>query len=206
MCRPPPSARFALKQKNLDFIPKNKLEPKKGRLLISEPFLDDPYFNRTVILLCEHNDEGSFGFVLNKYVQLKINELLDDFPQFQGKIGLGGPVNNTNLYYIHTLGEAVEGSNLIVDNIYMGGNFETIRALLDSGQLNEQDVRFFVGYSGWTKDQLNEEIRQNAWYVAEASNLSLMKLQSASMWNEILKKMGKEFALLANFPIDPGLN
>ena len=190
----------------MDFIPKNKLKPGKGRLLISEPFLDDPYFNRTVIQLCEHNEEGSFGFVLNKYVQLDIQEVLDDFPQFKGKIGLGGPVNNSNLYYIHTLGDAVEGSMHIVDDLYIGGNFETIRALLESGQLSESEIRFFVGYSGWTKNQLDEEINQNAWYVAESSNLALMQISSASMWKEVLKKMGKEFALLANFPIDPGLN
>jgi putative transcriptional regulator len=190
----------------IDIIPKNNMSPKKGRLLISEPFLDDKYFKRSVVLLCEHNEKGSFGFVLNRYVDLKIQEVMDDFPAIDTKISVGGPVQNSNLYYLHTLGDAVEGSENIIGNIYMGGNFEAIKILLLSGKASSDQIRFFVGYSGWTENQLEEELIAKSWYVCEADTKSLMDTSRVKLWKETLISKGKEFEVLANFPEDPTQN
>ena len=149
----------------INISPENRLSPKKGRLLISEPFLADPYFRRTVVLLCEHNSEGSFGFVLNKFIDVSVNDLVDDLPEFGHRISMGGPVQSGNLYYIHTLGEKIEGSVEIVKGVYMGGSFELLKLMLNSGQVDEDQVRFFVGYSGWGQDQLAEEMEDRSWLV-----------------------------------------
>ncbi|MBK7297448.1 MAG: YqgE/AlgH family protein [Flavobacteriales bacterium] len=94
----------------LDLRPENKLEPARGRLLVSEPFLPDPYFRRTVVLLCEHNDEGSFGFVLNRHMDMDIDQLMDRMPPIGSKVSIGGPVQSSNLYYLHTLGPHLDGA------------------------------------------------------------------------------------------------
>ena len=180
--------------------------PKKGRLLISEPFLDDKYFKRSVVLLCEHNEKGSFGFVLNRYVDLKIEDVMDDFPAIETKISVGGPVQNSNLYYLHTLGKAIEGSEKIVGDIYMGGNFEAIKMMLQSGKANAHQIRFFVGYSGWSENQLEEELDAKSWYVSEANTKLLMDTSQSKLWKETLISKGKEFEVLANFPEDPSQN
>ena len=144
----------------------NKIDPKKGRLLITEPFEESSYFNRSVILLCEHNADGSFGFVLNNYTTIKLTDF-EGLPEFETKIGIGGPVNSKNLYYIHTFGDKLKNSVQITKDLYAGGDFETLKYLISEGLIKENEIRFFLGYSGWVDKQLESELNQNAWLVAE---------------------------------------
>ena len=187
-------------------MPENKLAPERGRLLISEPFLTDPYFRRTVVLLCEHNDEGSFGFVLNKFIDVGVNELVDDIPQFSSRISMGGPVQSGNLYYIHTLGDRIEGSVEIVKGIYMGGSFDMLKILMNAGEIERHMIRFFVGYAGWGQDQLADEMKEKSWLVSPADPIAIMDSKKDDLWRETLLHMGDEYAMLANFPEDPSLN
>src|SRR5215204_6333021 len=110
----------------MDFFKyKNQLKPEKGRLLISEPFLPDPNFERTVVLLCEHNAEGSFGFVLNKPSAIKVNEVMEDFSNFDTVVFVGGPVQQDTLHFIHR-NVNIENAIDIAENIYWGGDFESL--------------------------------------------------------------------------------
>ena len=118
----------------LDLNVYNTLVPKKGRLLITEPFLESEYFHRAVILLCEHNEEGTFGFVLNNYVDIDLSEF-EGVPEFETKISLGGPVSVKNLYYIHTLGEKLPGSIQVKDNLYAGGDFDILKEMIAASKL-----------------------------------------------------------------------
>ena len=138
----------------MDLGPDKNLRPQKGQVLLAEPFLNDPYFRRTVIFLCEHNTEGSFGFVLNNYIDVDLEQIMENMPSYEGRISIGGPVRNSNLYYLHTLGEKIEESVEIIPGVYMGGNFEILKKLLVSGKVHKDQVRFFVGYSGWSPEQL----------------------------------------------------
>ncbi|MBK7945600.1 MAG: YqgE/AlgH family protein [Flavobacteriales bacterium] len=190
----------------LDFQPDNPHPPAKGRLLVSEPFLPDPYFRRTVVLLCDHNAEGSFGFVLNRRMDLTINELMEDFPPVNARVGIGGPVQSGELYFLHTLGVRVPGSVEVVDGVSMGGDYEQLRAILASDPKLTKQVRFFVGYSGWGPDQLQKELNDRSWLVARASKHRVMDQRTEAIWRDTLRGMGKAFAPLANFPEDPGLN
>ena len=93
-----------------------------GSLLISEPFLADSCFKRSVVLLSEHDKHGTLGFILNKPTDLKLNEAVEDFPEFNVPLYFGGPVDTETLFYIHTLGNKLEGSREIAAGVFWGGD------------------------------------------------------------------------------------
>lgn len=184
----------------------NKLTPQQGRVLISEPFLNDAYFKRTVVLLAEHNEKGTFGFILNKPMDVKLNEAISDFPKYTNALYFGGPVNKDQLFYLHTLGDQIDESIEIMPGLFWGGNFETVKALLSKKKIKKDEIRFFAGYSGWEPGQLDNEMKEKSWIVCEAGVKEIMSGNTGNLWREILRSMGKEYAILANFPEDPSLN
>ena len=185
---------------------RNKIKPERGRLLISEPFLPDPNFERTVVLLCEHNDEGSFGFVLNKPSILKVNEVMEELAELENIVFVGGPVQQDTLHFIHrnaSLANAVE----IVERIHWGGAFENLTLLLETRQLAAADIRFFLGYSGWGPGQLDAELEQDSWIVCDyVTDQLLFDTNSEVMWRKALENMGGRFSMYSNYPVDPRLN
>lgn len=195
-----------VKEPMLKFTPDNTIEPVRGSVLLSEPFMDDPYFKRTVILLCEHNDEGSFGFVMNNYMDVDIDRIMPDLNGFTSRVSLGGPVKNSNLYYIHSLGDRIGGSLPITEHLYLGGDFEQLKVLAKTGQISDDDIRFFVGYSGWSGGQLRSELNNKSWFVTEADEPLLMDTTHNDLWNMMVSRLGRDYAHLANVPDDPSLN
>ncbi|MBS1544485.1 MAG: YqgE/AlgH family protein [Bacteroidetes bacterium] len=191
----------------MDFFKyRNKLKPERGKLLISEPYLPDPNFERTIILLCENNEEGSFGFVLNKPSMAKVTEVMEDIKGFEGFAMVGGPVQQDTLHYIHRHPD-LEDAVQIKENIYWGGNFEQLLFLLESGQLSSSDVRFFLGYSGWSAGQLEEELEQDSWIVSDLlSEEIVFDTEPEGMWKKTLKVMGGRYSMFSNYPKDPRLN
>jgi putative transcriptional regulator len=190
----------------LNFKKLNKLNPKKGRILISEPFLDDDYFKRSVVLLCEHNEEGTFGYVLNNYIPTAISDILENFPEIDSRISLGGPVNSDNLFYIHTLGNKIQDSLEIIPGLFMGGSFEEMKSLMKDGLIKENELRFFIGYSGWSTGQLERELKDSSWIVAETDITTIMDTYIHNLWKKILGDMGENHQLFSNYPENPSLN
>jgi putative transcriptional regulator len=188
------------------FQTENTLLPQKGRILISEPFLMDNYFKRSIVLITEYSETGAVGFVLNKPVNMKVNEIMTDFPAISAIVSLGGPVQTNTLHYVHTLGDIIPGSVKVIGNIYWGGEFNIIKRLLESGSLNSDNIRFFLGYSGWQSNQLEDELNDNAWVVAEISPEEIMTPMNKFFWNKTLNKLGKKFQMWANFPENPQMN
>lgn len=191
----------------MDFFKyRNKLKPDKGRLLISEPYLPDPNFERTIILLCENNEEGSFGFVLNKPSLANVSEVMDGIKNYNSPAMVGGPVQQDTLHYLHrfpTLEESVE----ILEGVFWGGNFEKLLFLLDTKQMAHKDIKFFLGYSGWTPGQLEEELAQDSWIVSDQVKEELIfDTPPDSMWKKTLTIMGGRFSVYSNYPKDPRLN
>ena len=130
------------------------LLPKKGCLLIAEPtILNDMSFNRSVILLTEHSEDGSVGFILNKPLAYSINDLIPEIDT-NFVIYNGGPVEQDNLYFLHNVPELIPDSIEISYGLYWGGNFETTKELINAGKLSKENIRFFLGYSGWETNQL----------------------------------------------------
>lgn len=193
--------------KEFDFNIDSNLPPKKGHLLLSEPFLHEEYFTRSVILLCEHNENGSFGFVLNNYAEVDLSDIHKDLPAVMIRISFGGPVKKDNLYYLHTLGEAVNNSIPVANTLCMGGNFDDLVEVLKATPEYITQVRFFLGYSGWDEGQLENELKQKTWLVAACNSASeLMSTESNTFWKDIMQQQSEKHAIVSKFPIDPNLN
>lgn len=184
----------------------SRLPAAKGNALIAEPFMQDPYFKRSVVLLTDHSSDGSTGFILNHPLNVRLNELLPDpIPDFDAPIFLGGPVQPQSLFYIHQL-EELEGKETINENLYWDGNFEQLKAILTKGGALPGRVRFFLGYSGWESQQLQNEIDAESWLIHSISELNVMNTQTQYLWKNMLSSMGKQQSQWAQFPEDPSLN
>jgi len=181
------------------------IKPKQGIILISEPSLNDFYFRQSVVLLAEHNEEGTFGVIINKPVDTQLSDVMKDFPDFECTLYLGGPVQTDRIFFIHTL-ENIDQSLPIMRGLYWGGNIETIKALILNGKLSPDDIRFFIGYSGWHPKQLDTEIQEKSWVLSHTTVEEVIHCQPDKLWSFYLKSMGKDYAIWANFPADPTLN
>jgi len=122
----------------------------KGQILLSQPFMDDPYFKKTTVFLCEHNPEGTVGLILNRPVDTLIDELVPGFPDFEDTVFYGGPVGADTLHYIHRIGERLTGSVEVTPGIYWGGDFDQLQPMISDGMVKPADINFYVGYSGWS--------------------------------------------------------
>lgn len=185
---------------------RKQVMPQSGTLLISEPFLPDNNFKRTVIMLCEHNDEGTIGFILNKPLGMTINEAVEDFPGLEVPLYLGGPVEHNTLHYLHRLGDQLEGSQQLLDGLWWGGNFEHLKAQINNSQISPADVRFFLGYSGWGEGQLEHELEEQSWVVASGKASYIFDTEPDDLWKEVLHDMGGQYQLMSTFPDSPLLN
>jgi putative transcriptional regulator len=192
---------------NIDFFHiVNEKVAEKGNILISEPFLGDTYFRRSVVYLTENNEEGSLGFVLNKPVGISINEIVDDFPESDFTISIGGPVSNNTVHYIHTLGARVPDSVLVADGIFWGGDFNLIKELIAEGSVKPHELRFFLGYAGWSPNQLEGEMQEHAWLVGRIPPRMVMQAVDPKFWKTTLARYDNKYRAWANFPEDPGYN
>src|SRR5665647_516644 len=158
------------------FTIESKLLPKKGRILIAEPFLPGDYFSRSAVLLVQSTDEGHVGFILNKPTDLQVKDLFKGFPNFESNAFLGGPVSGDKLFFLHTLGEKIPDSLLITEKLFWSGDFDHLIALIRAGLVDEEQIRFFLGYSGWSPGQLETEIADHSWVVVESSVESILSL------------------------------
>lgn len=183
----------------------NSLDPGKGRILISDPFLPDPYFKRSVVLLVDHSDQGSLGFILNKPLDITLSDTELKIEGSQHKMHFGGPVQSSDLFYIHTK-ENIPGSTSVSKNLYWGGNFSEVEGLLKDGLITEHEIKFFVGYSGWEIDQLQKEIEEDSWLVSEIDISWIFKTDSVHLWKRILEDMDDRISVLSTFPEDPNMN
>ena len=182
-----------------------------GTLLISQPFLGDPNFERSVVLLCRDEAEhGSFGLVLNRLTALTLGDVLD-LPAEAAvtaaglPLYLGGPVEPNTLHYLHRRAD-LPGARDLGQEVYWGGDFEELLGLLVSGAVGADEVRLFAGYSGWSVGQLAGEMQGQSWIRHPASAGKVFTLASDAFWREILREKGGRFKVLANYPVDPRLN
>jgi len=182
------------------------LKAKKGRILISEPSFNDSIFFKSVILLTHHNDNESIGLILNHPTKINLNEILKDIPLSNFPIYIGGPVANKSLQFIHTLGKLIPESKQITENIYFGGDFNIILELIRDKKITKNEIRFFVGYSGWGEDQLNSEIREESWLVDTLKDELCMQYSNSRLWSKIIRNQKSEYAIWVNIPKDPSLN
>jgi putative transcriptional regulator len=199
---------FICMQPELDLfaiLPEDKI-PEKGKILISEPFLPDTFFNRSIVYLTDHTPRGSVGFILNKKLDLKINAAIEGFESWSENLNMGGPVAPDTLHYLHNLGDLIPKSILVEGNIFWGGDIDTIRELIKTGKIKQSQIRFFLGYSGWSAGQLDRELKEDSWVIARVKSDIIMNNHSEDTWKRVLKSLKNKYRIWADFPDSPEMN
>ena len=186
-------------------LPEDKV-PEKGKILISEPFLPDSFFNRTIVYLADHNPDGSVGFILNKKLEIKVCDAVSGFDGWEEYLSMGGPVAPDTLHYLHNLGDKIPKSVWVDENIFWGGDIDIIRKMISGGKLNNSQIRFFLGYSGWSAGQLERELKENSWVIAKINTDIVLNNQVENTWKRVLRGFKNKYRMWADFPESPDMN
>lgn len=173
---------------------------RSGRLLIAEPFMTDPYFGRSVVMLCDHHEEGSLGFIVNKPLDAVASDLLEDFPSGEFPVYYGGPVQTDTLHFMHTVGDLLEDTTLVAPGIFWGGSFDKLKFLIDNNLILPSQVRFYVGYSGWSEGQLMEEMEMRSWILGDPDVNYVFSNQPSKVWERVLGHKGGVYGVLSRIP------
>jgi putative transcriptional regulator len=182
------------------------IQPTTGTLLIADPFLKDPNFLRTVVFLCEHREEGSFGFVLNRQYSHTLDELIPDLEGHKLPVFYGGPVQQDTIHFLHQFPEIIPGGQEVMKGVYWGGDFDKLVELIRTDSIDTAKLRFYIGYSGWSGGQLDEELKEKSWLTVKATRKLVFHKKFEEIWKDSLKHLGGDYELMINFPIDPQLN
>jgi putative transcriptional regulator len=163
--------------------------------------MNDFHFGRSVILLIDYQEsEGSFGIIINKTLNANVSQIVDDFSDFDATVYLGGPVADNQLFFIHTLGDLIPESIPIIDGLYWGGEVETLKTLIATGIANEENTRFYLGYSGWDAGQLVDELVRNTWAIGDITAEQFLNIPSEQMWSSFVQRLGEPYKMWNRFP------
>jgi putative transcriptional regulator len=182
------------------------IEPATGILLISDPFLKDPNFMRTVVFLCDHRDDGSFGFVLNRKYENTMAELIPELEGFTIPVYYGGPVQMDTIHFLHQYPSEIPGGQEVLNGVYWGGDFDMVINMIKNNKINLSKIKFFIGYSGWGSGQLKDELNEKSWLTVKAEKKLVFHKHHEEIWKDSLKQLGGDYEMMINFPIDPQLN
>lgn len=185
---------------------KSNVLPSPGKYLISEPLMNDGIFGRSVILITEHGDMGTIGYVLNKPSGFIISQLLPMFKNFLSQVYIGGPVATNTVHFIYKSDKPISKSTQIDNNLYWGGDINELFEQMTSNKLSENDVRFFVGYSGWRKNQLENELNKGYWIVSHFPIDHLFEEEISRLWKRSVLQLGRKYHFWLNVPTNPSLN
>lgn len=176
--------------------------PEKGDILLAEPFLRDSKFKRSVIYLCEVNLDGAYGVIMNQPLPVHISDIIDDFPNSEIKANYGGPVSENQLFYIHNL-DQLNDAEEINEQHYFGGSFDELKNLFLLDKITEQNVRFFVGYAGWSYDQLMDEINEKSWVVyKQPTHHTILNVDQKDLWRKLMLELGEPYTRMVDFPFN----
>lgn len=178
----------------------------KGTLLIAAPFLKDADFQRSVVLLCEHQLEGSFGIILNKKTEETIGLCIEELNSCGLPVYNGGPVNRDHIHFLHQHPASIQGGQHVADGTYWGGDFKAMTALVNSTTMDRLQIRFFRGYAGWGNAQLETEMKEKSWLTVAAQSNIVFHQRIQSIWTDSVKLLGDEFLPIINYPLDPSYN
>jgi len=186
-------------------LPEDKI-PEKGKILISEPFLPDTFFNRSIVFLTDHTPQGSVGFILNKKLDLKMSAAVTGFDGWDEDINMGGPVAPDTLHYLHKLGNMIPQSVHVSEDIFWGGDIDAVRELIAIGKIRNSQIRFFLGYSGWSEGQLERELKEDSWVIARVKADIIMNNRGDDTWKRVLRSFKNKYRMWAEFPDSPEMN
>ncbi len=177
---------------------------KKGAILVAKPTLSNDIFQRSVILITEHVESGSVGFILNRTSNLPISIFVSEIEN-GSIVHEGGPVDKDNIYYIHKRPDLVQNSEWITEDIYWSGIYEDVREAVNNGSIKDDEIKFFIGYCGWSPKQILNELKENSWAVTDL-DFDIFERWDASLWKDLMKQLGGENLIWLNTPADPSMN
>ena len=178
----------------------------QGQLLIAHPLLNDGFFNRSVIYLTSHGEEGSVGFSLNFKTQFMLRDVRPQIKNGNFPIYEGGPVAKNQLFFLHTLGKDIGDSYAISDNIYVGGDFNELLHQIEHGKVKSDQIKFFSGYSGWSEQQLENEIKHKSWLIHKPGGPDFFNCDIDDLWGSQLSAVKNSYGIFSNFSYDPSSN
>lgn len=179
---------------------------KKGAILVARPSLNIDIFNRSVILITETHENGTVGFIINRSLEVPMRLLAKDLP-IEDMVYEGGPVDKENIYYIHQRPDLIRNSLPIAKNLFWSGNFEDVERHMKSGEITSKEIKFFLGYTGWAKNQLETEIEKyNEWDILPEHSIDIFRPHDHQLWKSVIKKLGGDNLIWLNTPLDPSLN
>lgn len=189
----------------MDSIPHSHLE--KGTFLIATPDVESGIFFRSVLLLCEHSANGSFGIVINKNLDLELPEEIMTLEQLNNpnvSIRAGGPVQTNQMMLLHSSETIPEQTIEICKGVYLGGDLQFLQdAITDP---SGPSIRLCFGYSGWQAGQLEREFLDGGWFICPASAHHIFETPSEKLWQVLLRELGGRYATLSMIPEDLSLN
>ncbi len=178
-----------------------------GKIIISAPFMHDYFFGRSIVLLLEHSSEGSMGFIINKPTELHVSDMIEGFPNVSLPLFIGGPVQTDSIFFIHNRPDLIDDSINIYGNMHWGGNFKQLRTFITEGMIQANEIRFFLGYSGWESQQLDDELKAETWIVANKLSFEkIINTDANKLWQNTVKSLGNKYVHWLNFPENPGEN
>jgi putative transcriptional regulator len=179
---------------------------KKGILLIAEPFLKDPQFRRSVVLICQHQEAGTFGISINKILPQDLSVFMHDVDDCNIPVYDGGPVSKNEIHFLHIYPSLIPGGVHIINGIYWGGDFNMATKLLKNGKINDHGIRFYLGYAGWGEFQLEQEMKEKSWLTVVGTKELVFHQEAKEIWAKAVKELGNDFLPIIHYPIDPSLN
>ena len=188
------------------------LEIAKGKFLIAMPILSDPNFRQTVVLLCEHGPEGSLGLVVNRPTDVEVSKLLEDFPDLHAVAGLpdagrmhsGGPVNQNGMLILCRREEEYSNQGILKD-VYLITDLAELKKTGEAGPHHKM-IRCYLGYAGWAPGQLEAEMKAGAWRLVAGDAGLIFNDNPSDVWQEIMRRMGRDWAIYASMPPDLSSN
>ena len=191
---------------NINYFDFNsRINLKKGYLLVAQPFLIDSYFNRSVILICDHNKNGTIGLQVNKPLKSNLKSIISK-TLIDQKAFLGGPVDK-NIFFLHKKYFSTDESIKINNDLFFSKNIDYIENLILNKKIQENQFKLFIGYSGWNSGQLEEELNENSWIVIPKFDINIIFSKDyKNIWKKVLNNSNKIHKMFSNYPINPRLN
>ncbi len=177
-----------------------------GGLIMASAVMLESNFKRTVLLMCEHNEEGSMGFILNRPLEVKVCDAITGFDGVDLPLHMGGPVQVDTVHYLHRRGDVIDNCHEVLPGVFWGGEQEQLSFLLESGVVSPAEVRFYLGYAGWDSGQLESEFEEGSWYTTSATKDVIFSSGYERMWSRIVRSKGGDYLYAANSPELPGMN
>lgn len=177
-----------------------------GTLLASWPDMLDPNFMHSVLLICQHADDGAYGLILNRRTEFTTMNLLPDH-QVLGKlpfaVHMGGPVAPTNMQVLHTVPEAIPGGVPLTERLWLGGELDAVGDFIANRNEDvSSKVCFFVGYAGWGAGQLDEELATGSWLPSPLAPEGVLGAGGDDVWRRVVRSIGTDGGDLENLPPD----